>query len=45
MDNAVGVSSFTSSLSSTFPNLFNQRDMHRMDNSESFRQNKANIAD
>ena len=45
MDNAVGVSSFTSSLSSTFPNLSNQRDMYRIDNSESFRQNKANIAD
>ena len=45
MNNAVGVSSFTSSLSSTFPNLSNQRDMYRMDNSESFRQNKNNISD
>jgi len=38
MDNAVDVSSFNSSLSSTFPNLSNQHDMDRMDNSEaSFR--------
>ncbi|HKG70582.1 MAG TPA: hypothetical protein VKA87_01730 [Nitrososphaeraceae archaeon] len=31
--------------SSTFPNLSNQRDMDRMDNSESFCQNKGYIAD
>jgi hypothetical protein len=31
--------------SSTFPNLSNQRDMDRMDNSESFLQNKSDIAD
>jgi hypothetical protein len=31
MDNAIGVSSFNSSLSSTFPNLSNQLDMDRMD--------------
>jgi hypothetical protein len=46
MDNIVGVSSSSDpKLSSTFPNLSNQRDMDRMDNSESFRQNKGDIVD
>ena len=47
MDNIVGVSSFMRlpKLSSTFPNLSNQRDMDRMDNSESLRQNKGDIVD
>ena len=44
MDNAVGASYSYSSLSATFPNLSNQRDMDRMD-SESFRQNKSDIAE
>jgi hypothetical protein len=46
MDKIVGVSSSSDpKLSSTFPNLSNQRDMDRMDNSESFRQNKGDIVD
>ena len=40
IDNVGGISSFNYSLSSTFPNLSNQHDMDRMDNSESFLQNK-----
>ena len=44
MDNTVSVSSFNSSLSSAFPNPSFQRDMDRMDNSESFRENKGDIA-
>ncbi|HKG31074.1 MAG TPA: hypothetical protein VKA91_07360 [Nitrososphaeraceae archaeon] len=37
--------SLPQSSSSTFPNLSNQRDMDRMDDSESFCQNKGYIAD
>ena len=44
IDNVGGISLFNSSLSSTFPNLSNQHNMDRMDNSESSLQNKSEIA-
>ena len=46
MDNAVGAySSSDTKLSCMFPNRSSQRDIDRIDNSESFRQNKGDIAD
>ena len=46
MDNAAGASSSSDpKLSSMFPNRSSQRDIDRIDNSESFRQNKGDIAD
>ena len=45
MDNAAGGASSSDPKLSSFPNLSNQRDMDRMDNPESFRQNKGDIVD